>query len=311
VKSIDIKDAEIINHYYTYKDEVSLDKIKDDIENRPSSAIYVDGEIASWVLIHNDNSMGIMYTKEEYRGRGYAEYVTLDLANKILKSGHVPFLTIVDGNNMSPGLAKKCGFIHEGVYTDWFGIISGTPKEFIDWHDECDKKFEGAIETVREQLPAITEKLHCLYILNGNESDSIPIPEDFKIEVADTMERKHIWCTTLAEGLDISIDKRSEFVEEFMKIVTNEEYEFRLILGTINEKPVSTLAFFRLFDDICGIYMISVTEKVDQDKILGATFIEAIKKVKEYNMYLSFVNSYESNLDLYNKIGFIHSHYKD
>jgi hypothetical protein len=311
MKSIDIKDAEIINHYYTYKDEISLDKIKDDIENRPSSAIYVDGDIASWVLIHNDNSMGIMYTKEEYRGRGYAEEVTLDLVNKILKSGHVPFLTIVDGNNMSPGLAKKCGFIHEGVYTDWFGIISGTPKELMDLHDECDKKFEKAIEPVKEQLPTITEKHHCFYLLNDKANDSLSIPEDFKIEVADTMERKHIWCTTLAEGLDINIDKRSKFVEEVMKIVVNEEYEFRLILGTINGKPVSTVAFLRLFDDICGIYMISVTEKADKDTILGATFIEAIKKVKKYNLYLSFVNSYESNLDLYNKIGFIHIDYRD
>lgn len=310
VKSIDIKDAEIINHYYTYKDEVSLDKIKDDIENRPSSAIYVDGDIASWVLIHNDNSMGIMYTKEDHRGKGYAEEVTLDLVNKILKSGHVPFLTIVDGNNMSPGLAKKCGFIHEGVYTDWFGIISGTPKEFIAWHDECDKKFEQAIETVGEQLPATTENLHSLYILNGNESDSVSISEDFKTEVADTMERKQIWCTTLAEGLDISIDKRSEFVEKVMRIVTNEENEFKLILGTINGKPVSTAAFLRLYDDLCGVYMVSVTKKADKDKIIRATLTEALKKVKEYNMYLCFVSSVESELELYNKIGFIHSHCK-
>jgi len=310
VKPIDIKDAEIINHYYTYKDETSLDRITDDIKNRPSSAIYVDGDIAAWVLIHNDNSMGIMYTKEEYRGRGYAEDVTIDLVNKILKLGNVPFLTIVDGNNMSPGLAKKCGFIHEGVYTDWFGIISGTPKELIDLHDECDKKFNIAIEPVREQLATITEKHDFMYILNNKANDSIAIPENFEIEVADTMERKLIWCTTLAEGLDIKSDKRRDFVEKVMTLVTNEEFEFKLILGTINGKPFSTTAFLRLFDDVCGIYMISVTKKADKDKILAATLIKAIKKVEEYNMYLSFVNSDESALDLYNKIGFITGHYR-
>lgn len=311
IKPIDIKDAEIINHYYTYKDEISLEKIKDDIENRPSSAIYVDGDIASWVLIHNDNSMGIMYTKEEYRGRGYAEEVTIDLVNKILKSGHVPFLTIVDGNNMSPGLANKCGFVHEGVYTDWFGIISGAPKELMDFHDECDKKFEKAIETVKEQIGTITEKLHCMYIINSKENDSIKVPENFEIEVAQTMERKLIWCTTLAEGLAIKGDNRGDFVEKVMKIVANEEYEFKLILGTINGKPISTTAFLRSFDDVCGIYMSSVTENADKDKILGATLIKAIKKVEEYNMYLSFVNSDESTFDLYNKIGFVHSHYRE
>jgi hypothetical protein len=311
VRPIDIKDAEIINHYYTYKDEVSLEKIKDDIENRPSSAIYVDGEIASWVLIHNDNSMGIMYTREEYRGRGYAEDVTLDLTNKILNSGHTPFLTIVDGNNMSPGLAKKCGFIHEGVYTDWFGIISGTPKELIDLHDECDQKFEKAIETVKVQLPAITGKFDCRYIINGMENGSIAIPDDLEIEVAESMERKHIWCNTFAKGLDIIIDKRCEFIENVMKIVSNEDYEFKLILGTINGKPVSTAAFLRLYDDVCGIYLISTTEEADKDNILGATMIKAIKKVKEYNLYLSFVNSVESQSELYNKLGFIHSHYRE
>ncbi len=311
VKSIDIKDAEIINHYYTYKDETSLSRIKDDIVNRPSSAIYVDGDIASWVLIHNDNSMGIMYTKEEYRGRGYAEEVTIDLANKILKSGGTPFLTIVDENEMSPGLARKCGFIHDEIYTDWFGIISGTPKELIDLHDECDKKFEKAIEIAREQLATTTKKLNCMYILNNKATNNILIPENFQIEVAETIEEKLIWCATLAEGLDIKSDEKLDFIEKVMRIVTDKEYEFKLILGTVNGEPSSTAAFLRLFDDACGIYMISVTENANKTKILEATLITAIKKVQEYNMYLSFANSNESSLDLYSKLGFIHSHYRE
>ncbi|MDF2673776.1 MAG: hypothetical protein K0R09_2041 [Clostridiales bacterium] len=311
VRSIDIKDAETINHYYTYKDEISLDKIKDDIENRPSSAIYVDGDIASWVLIHNDNSMGIMYTKEEYRNRGYAEDVTIDLVSKILKSGHVPFLTIVDGNNMSPGLASKCGFIHEGVFTDWFGIISGTPKEFIELHEKCDEKFQKALEGIEEQLRTNTiEKLDCMYILAGKENNSIRIPENFKIEVAESNGRKLLWCTTLAEGLNIENHKRKVFIEKLMEIVTNKEYEFRLILGSIDGKPVSTTAFLRLVDDVSGIYMSSVTENTNRDKVLEATLLEALKKVKDYDMYLSFISSEESVSDFYKGIGFTHTCYR-
>ncbi|MDF2881213.1 MAG: hypothetical protein K0R54_1770 [Clostridiaceae bacterium] len=130
VKSIDIKDAETIDYYYTYRDETTLERIKLDIEKRDSSAIYVNDDIACWVLIHNDNSMGIMFTKEQYRKKGYAVDVTVNLINKILKSGRTPFLQINEANNMSPGLAKKCGFVHDGVYSDWFGIIAGNPKEF-------------------------------------------------------------------------------------------------------------------------------------------------------------------------------------
>jgi hypothetical protein len=123
VQPVQMKDAETIDYYYTYKDETSIERIKIDIEKRQSSAVYVNGDIASWVLIHNDNSMGIMYTKEEYRKKGYAVDVTIDLADKILKSGKVPFLQINEANNMSPGLASKCGFVHDGTYSDWFGII--------------------------------------------------------------------------------------------------------------------------------------------------------------------------------------------
>lgn len=124
VQPVQMKDAETIDYYYTYRDETSIERVKIDIEKRQSSAVYVSGDIASWVLTHNDNSMGIMYTKEEYRKRGYAVDVTIDLTDKILKSGKIPFLQINEANNMSPGLASKCGFVHDGIYSDWFGIIS-------------------------------------------------------------------------------------------------------------------------------------------------------------------------------------------
>lgn len=122
VQSIDIKDAEIVNRFYTYANDDSLQDIKECILNRPSSAVYVNGEIVSWVLVHDDNSMGIMYTKEEYRKSGYAVDVTVDLSRKIFQRGNMPFLHIVENNTMSPGLAKKCGFVQHG-YADWFGVV--------------------------------------------------------------------------------------------------------------------------------------------------------------------------------------------
>lgn len=121
VTTVDIKDAETIDKYYQFRSPTSLARIRNDIKMRPSSAIYVDDEIACWVLVHEDNSMGIMYTKEEYRRRGYAVDVTIDLAFKIIKSGKIPYLQIIKENNMSTGLAKKCGFIPCG-YVEWFGI---------------------------------------------------------------------------------------------------------------------------------------------------------------------------------------------
>ncbi len=119
--SIDIKDAEIIDKYYEYRHPGTIEVIREDIINRPSSAIYKNGELVSWVLVHIDNSMGIMYTKEEHRRNGYAVDVTIDLASKILKEGNVPFVHIVKGNNKSEYLAKRTGFERYGDVI-WFGI---------------------------------------------------------------------------------------------------------------------------------------------------------------------------------------------
>jgi hypothetical protein len=122
--SIDPKDAEIIDAHYTYRHSGSLEMIRACIQQRPTSAIYVDGHIVSWILVHEDDSLGIMYTLEEHRRKGYAQEVSLDLVAKQLAAGKTPFLQIRDDNGVSPGLAKKCGFVCHGQ-CDWFGVAVG------------------------------------------------------------------------------------------------------------------------------------------------------------------------------------------
>lgn len=122
VSNVSIEDDYVVNEYYTFKDDESIHEIRDSIYNRASSCVYKNGKLASWLLIHDDNSMGPMYTKEEYRKEGYAVDVTLDLVNKLLKNNKIPFLHIVKGNEESYSLAKKCGFV-EHCRVDWFGII--------------------------------------------------------------------------------------------------------------------------------------------------------------------------------------------
>lgn len=121
VQSIDLKDSDTINNFYEFKGEKSLERIRDDIIKRPSSGIYINGELVSWVLVHNDNSMGIMYTKKEYRKNGYALDLTVDLSKKIIELDKIPFLHIISSNKKSPGLAIKAGFTKYSNI-NWFGI---------------------------------------------------------------------------------------------------------------------------------------------------------------------------------------------
>jgi hypothetical protein len=120
-KDLKPENAKEVDDYYTYRGDFSINEIENDILNRPSSCIYEGNDLASWVLTHEDNSMGIMYTKEKYRGKNYALYVSLDLTDKILKRGNIPYLHIVESNKMSPGLAVKTGFKKYGEVS-WFGI---------------------------------------------------------------------------------------------------------------------------------------------------------------------------------------------
>ena len=95
------------------------------IENLPELHMYVDNEKKPKGIFVQKGYMHYLYSKEEHRGKGYAGDVTIDLASKIIKSGKIPYLQIIKGNNMSPGIAKKCGFVECG-YVSWMGIVAGN-----------------------------------------------------------------------------------------------------------------------------------------------------------------------------------------
>ncbi|EOC99413.1 GNAT family N-acetyltransferase [Caldisalinibacter kiritimatiensis] len=122
VEALRLEHAEIVNEFYTYKSEHSLEYIKGCIKKRPSSAVFdKDGNPISWAVIREDGSMGIMYTREEYRGKGLAASVSIDLAKKVIDNNWTPYVHIVTSNTPSIALAESIGFKRYGEVM-WFGI---------------------------------------------------------------------------------------------------------------------------------------------------------------------------------------------
>lgn len=116
-------DAPIIDDYYTYKSDTSLDEILEAIETRSTVGIRTsDHELASWVLIHVDGTMGIMYTKEKYRKLGLGRVASNLLIQKQLSNGEIPYVHVVFGNDASIKLTEKLG-MKNVVNVAWFGII--------------------------------------------------------------------------------------------------------------------------------------------------------------------------------------------
>ncbi len=305
VSTIDIKDAETIDEFYTYRNEDSLEAIKKNIKNRDSSAIYVNDEIASWVLIHEDNSMGIMYTKEKYRKLGYAVDVTFDLIAKILKSGKIPFLQINDYNNMSPGLAAKCGFIQHG-YADWFGIIAGAPKEIIEANDEIRKQYLKNIPTAKEYE---TSKLYGMFISTYSCDKECEVIEGFSVERVTDTKNLNTWCNVLADGLLIKNDKKEAFIAGVLKGVSNEENGYRVYIGRYNGNPVSTAAFLNLDKWSSGIFFTSAIPEMRSMELGKITLKEAMKKEMEQGVEVLVTACSKENLELLRSIGFTHTHF--
>ncbi len=122
IETVDKRWASEIDDLYEYKSDNTILEITRAIEERPSACICIEGVLASWVLLHDDYSIGFMYTKPEYRKLGLGKLVSQAIISICVDKGITPFLQIVHGNHKSEGLAQKSGFIkHADVY--WFGIV--------------------------------------------------------------------------------------------------------------------------------------------------------------------------------------------
>ena len=123
VESLTLADAEEVDKYYIYRHDNSIIGIRENIALKDSACIRIDGQLAAWCTVHaEDNSLGPLYTKEQYRGQGLAAIVVSDLIKKLLAKSIIPYAQIVEGNNSSLSLVKKftgLEYTHDCV---WFGV---------------------------------------------------------------------------------------------------------------------------------------------------------------------------------------------
>lgn len=312
-RSIDIKDAETIDEYYEYRHPGTLKDIKNDIKNRPSSSIYVKGELVSWVLVHNDNSMGIMYTKEEHRKKGYAVDVAVDLASKIIKDGNIPYVHIVDGNYKSIGLAEKCGFEKCGEVV-WFGIIAGIPKELIDINNESYDKYIKSLDSseIKETFMFSSGYSGMYLFLDNldekNDVNSNSLDYIFKEAEDEDMIRK--WCDIVIKGNDIPSFKQKTMKEKLYNIVTKEGSSYKLYIGFLDDKPVSSSATLNIDDWATGIHFLSTLTQYNNKNIEFQNLTHTLSKIQEAHKGLAVVQSSPEYVQLFEKIGFKTSHNK-
>lgn len=298
-EKIRLEDAEIVDHFYQYRDPGTLEIIKRDITNRPSSAIYMNDEPVCWVLIHDDNSMGIMYTKEEHRRKGYAIDVTIDLVKQIFERGKIPFIQIVQGNGMSPGLAKKCGFVEYGK-ADWFGIVAGMPNELIQAVKNGRQMF---LDRLPEKLrPCVYDEgisyagMFCLlHSLKPIEDSSI------KLVKVDNERNRTLWCDITTKALKGSTDTK-----EVKKILleTAEDENFNMYLLFQDGLAIAAATTYRYEEEDRGIYLLSILPEYESTNVIKLLVSETARYEKSNNCYFMTLTIEEKYRDAIGELEF-------
>lgn len=115
------KDAKFIYDNAEYKEFLSIEYIKERIENGISSCIRYENTPIAWGITQDDGALGFLHVLPEQRRRGLAKEVTKDLINKIRSYGKIPFVHIEEKNEKSMNLALSLGFKKDKT-VNWFEL---------------------------------------------------------------------------------------------------------------------------------------------------------------------------------------------
>jgi len=123
IEPLAITDAEEIDLYYTYRSEGSVNRLRESIRNLPSACIRIDGNLAAWCLLHSeDGSLGPLFTKPMFRGKGLAETVATNLMKQLVAKNMIPYVQIAKDNVPSLALIKQLGCMEYSHECIWFGL---------------------------------------------------------------------------------------------------------------------------------------------------------------------------------------------
>lgn len=297
---IRLEDAETVDRFYQYRGPETLDVIKRDISKRPSSAIYINGEIVCWVLIHDDNSMGIMYTKEAHRRKGYAIDVTIDLASQIIEADKIPFIQIVKGNGMSPGLANKCGFVEIGK-ADWFGIVVGVPKEIRDGLEQSRKQFEKTLSDAQHEIADRSSSHAGMFNLLYNFKYQASEVEGVSFVKAEVEEEKSLWYDIAGSKLRCSTDKQTG-KKQLLKALEDSGYSLFLLMK--DGKPVAASMTQKDGEEDCGVYLLSTLPEYDKEEYYKLLLSETMNYEKNRNCFFMVAQAPSRYKHLYEELAF-------
>lgn len=145
IRPLTLEDAELVNSRWEYRSDDSMHLIRRMIDISASSdhdskkrggclGVEVNGELVAWVLRYLDGAVGMIWTEEGHRRRGFASTlisaVMADFMNQqrderdmVDICGRFLFAFVVDENDASQAMFRRLGWSRE-TSADWAGFVS-------------------------------------------------------------------------------------------------------------------------------------------------------------------------------------------
>ncbi len=114
---VDVVQKEYDNAEYQKVQE--HDYIEDRIEKGRMYGAFVGDELAGFIGIHNDDSIGMLRVFEQYRGRRIGKALQTFMMNKLLEMGWMPYGQFLVGDENSERIQKKLGMYMSKTPVIW------------------------------------------------------------------------------------------------------------------------------------------------------------------------------------------------
>lgn len=110
-------DISLITKYYKEVDDIEY--IQRIVDNQHMWGIFEEEQLAGFIGIHLEGSMGLLEILPDYRRKGYGEALESFLINWYLDSDLVPYCQVIEGNEASLKLQRKLGLKKSEILSYW------------------------------------------------------------------------------------------------------------------------------------------------------------------------------------------------
>jgi len=123
VRPVGPKHSRLVDSFWKFKDEGTEDMIRKLCEEGKVFGAFhgEDDAPAAWMFEYNSGALGNLYTREEFRGRGFASEVVLAITKDAASRGLEPYVHIADWNTPSMALFTKLGLTKQ-TKACWMGF---------------------------------------------------------------------------------------------------------------------------------------------------------------------------------------------